>query len=268
VVFFANQRVEPSSDYTYDPLYRLISAQGREHLGQTGNALNPASQVIDDDSFRTRLPQPGDGNAMSTYVENYSYDALGNILSMAHFVASGGWRRNYTSTEASRIVPAETGNRLSTTSLPGDPVGGPFSATYAHDAHGNMTKMPHLQGMVWSEDDRLRATTRTAGGATPPTTYYAYASGGDRVRKVVENQTATRASERIYLGDLEVYREFASDGTTIDLSRESLAVMEGNPPRGSKPAPSEPIPARRGRFGTSSPTICNRPHWNLATTPR
>jgi RHS repeat-associated protein len=227
VVFFANKRVEPSADYTYDPLYRLISAQGREHLGQTGVALNAAAQVTDDESFRTRLPQPGDGAAMGVYVENTSYDAVGNILSMAHVVASGGWTRNYTYSETSRIVSGETGNRLSTTSLPGDPAGGPFSATYAHDAHGNMTRMPHLQAMAWSEDDRLRATTRTAGGATPPTAYYAYAAGSDRVRKVVENQTATRASERIYLGGLEIYREYASDGTTIDLSRESLAPMAG-----------------------------------------
>jgi RHS repeat-associated protein len=250
VVFFANQRVEPSNDYTYDPLYRLIAAQGREHLGQTGNALSAAAQVTDDDSFRTRLPQPGDGNAMGTYAENYSYDALGNILSMAHVVASGGWTRGYAYDEASRIVAAETGNRLSASSLPGDLAGGPFSAAYAHDAHGNMTKMPHLQAMVWSEDDRLRATTRTAGGATPPTSYYAYASGGERRRKVVENQTATRASERIYLGGLEVYREFASDGTTIDLSRESLAVMAGEVAARveTRTAGSDPGPAQQVRY--------------------
>ena len=229
VVFFANQRVEPSSDYTFDPLYRLIAARGREHLGQTGNVLNAAAQVTDDEAFRSRLPQPGDGNAMGTYLESYSYDAIGNILSMAHVVASGGWTRTYAYNEASRIVAAETGNRLSATSLPGDPAGGPYSAAYAHDSHGNMTRMPHLQAMVWNEDDRLSATTRTAGGATPPTTYYAYASGGERLRKVVENQTARRVSERIYLGGLEVYREFAADGTTIDLSRESLAVMAGEP---------------------------------------
>jgi RHS repeat-associated protein len=250
VVFFANRRVEPSSDYAYDPLYRLISAQGREHLGQTGNALSPASQVTDDDSFRTRLPQPGDGNAMGTYVENYSYDALGNILSMAHVVASGGWTRNYTYNEASRIVAAETGNRLSTTSLPGDPADGPFSATYAHDAHGNMIKMPHLQAMVWSEDDRLRATTRTAGGATPPTTYYAYATGGERLRKVVENQTGTRASERIYLGGIEVYREFTGDGSTIDFLRESLAVMAGEVAARveTRTAGNDPGPAQQVRY--------------------
>ncbi len=185
---------------------------------------------------------------MGTYVENYGYDALGNILSMAHVVASGGWTRGYACNEASRIVASETGNRLSATSLPGDPVGGPFSATYSHDTHGNMTKMPHLQAMLWNEDDRLSASTRTAGGATPPATYYAYDSGGQRVRKVSENQTATRVSERIYLGGLEVYREFASDGTTIELSRESLAVMAGEPAArienrtfGTDPGPAQQV---------------------------
>jgi RHS repeat-associated protein len=249
VVFFANQRVEPSNDYSYDPLYRLIAAKGREHLGQTGSALNAAAQVTDDDSFRTRLPQPGDGNAMGTYVENYSYDALGNILSMAHQVASGGWTRGYACKEVSRIVAGETGNRLTGTSLPGDPINGPFSAAYAHDAHGNMTKMPHLQAMIWDADDRLRATTRTAGGVTPPTTYFSYDSGGERVRKIVENQTARRIAERIYLGGVELYREFAGDGTTINLSRESLPLMVQDQaaarvemrPTGTDPGPPQQV---------------------------
>ena len=86
VIFFRNQRVEPSASYTYDPLYRLIAATGREHLGQTGGALSPPAQVTNDDSFRMGLPQPGDGNAMGTYTETYSYDPLGNILAMAHRV--------------------------------------------------------------------------------------------------------------------------------------------------------------------------------------
>ena len=58
VIFFRNQRVEPSSDYTYDAIYRLISATGREHLGQTGIALSPPQQVTDDDSFRSAFPSP------------------------------------------------------------------------------------------------------------------------------------------------------------------------------------------------------------------
>ena len=35
-IFFHGHWVEPSSEYTYDPLYRLIEATGREHLGQIG----------------------------------------------------------------------------------------------------------------------------------------------------------------------------------------------------------------------------------------
>ena len=112
------------------------------------------------------------------------------------------------------------------TSLPGDPIAGPFSATYAHDAHDNMTRMPHLPIMVWSEDDHLRATTRTA-GATPPTTYYAYDLGGERVRKITEGKAAMRSGERVYLGGIEVYREFAPDGSTINLSRETFTVASG-----------------------------------------
>ena len=227
LIYFRNQRVEPSSDYTYDPLHRLISASGREHLGQTNGALGAPAQISDDDSFRTRLSQPGDGNAMGNYIETYAYDAVGNILSMTHHVASGGWRRLYSYDEASRVDAGETGNRLSATSLPGDPAGGPFAATYDHDAHGNITRMPHLQAMAWSEDDHLRATTRTVGGATPPTTFYAYDSGGARVRKVVENQTGRRSAERVYLGETELYREFKGDGTTIDLARETFHCSAG-----------------------------------------
>ena len=170
---------------------------------------------------------------MGTYVESYAYDALGNIQSMGHQVASGGWTRRYAYNEASRIVAGETGNRLSATSLPGDPAAGPFSAAYSHDPHGNMTQMPHLPTMVWSENDYLRATARTVSGAgTPAMTYYAYAAGGQRVRKIVETQAAaggaaTRASERVYLGGVEVYREYAADGTTPTLLRETFPIMGG-----------------------------------------
>ena len=232
VVFFNNQRVEPSASYSYDPLYRLTSATGREHLGQTGNGLAAPVQVTNDDSFRLNLPQPGDGNAMGIYTETYNYDSVGNILSMAHTVGSGGWTRHYTYSEQSRIVATEVGNWLSTTSLPNDPAGGPYSATYSHDAHGNMTYMPHLPTMLWDEEDRLRSTARTvASEITPQTTYYSYDSGAQRIRKTTNaqtpaGQTPTRSAERIYLGSLEIYREFDADGTTVTLERETLHLTD------------------------------------------
>jgi RHS repeat-associated protein len=232
VIFFRNQRVEPSADYTYDPLYRLTSATGREHLGQTGGVLRPPKQVTNDDSFRTGLPQPGDGTAMGIYTETYSYDSVGNVLQMHHRVSSGNWTRRYRYAEPSQIVATETSNRLSATSLPGDPAGGPFTGTYQHDAHGSMTWMPHLSSMTWDEDDHLRSTTPNAAG-TPQTTFYVYEGHGMRVRKTTDRQPSagapgTRKAERIYLGSLEIYREYAVDSSTIVLARETLHVTDSD----------------------------------------
>ena len=47
---FRNRRVEPSNDYTYDAIYRLITATGREHLGQnqSGALLPPSPSSYND----------------------------------------------------------------------------------------------------------------------------------------------------------------------------------------------------------------------------
>ena len=88
VIYFNNERVDPTADYTYDPVYRLIRATGREHLGQNGGALQAPQQVTNDDSLRIGLPQPGDGTAMGNYAETYSYDSVGNLLAMARTLPS------------------------------------------------------------------------------------------------------------------------------------------------------------------------------------
>ena len=167
---------------------------------------------------------------MGTYTETYTYDPVGNILAMVHQVSSGSWTRPYAYSEPSQITPGETSNRLSATGLPGDLAAGPYSAKYTYDAHGNMVTMPHLPAMSWDEQDRLRSTTRQVVNAgTPETTYYAYDGGGQRVRKATDRQapagqTPTRKAERLYLGAVEIYREFAGDGTTVTLQRETLHV--------------------------------------------
>ena len=95
-IFFRNQRVEPSAAYTYDALYRLIEATGREHLGQNpSGGLNPPVRPSHTDAPRTGLLHPGDGNAMGNYTEWYEYDGVGNILAMRHQAGSGGWTRCY-----------------------------------------------------------------------------------------------------------------------------------------------------------------------------
>lgn len=237
VVYFRNQRVEPSGDYTYDALYRLKIATGREHLGQTGGTLNAPVQVSHDDGPRThsgptnRLLSPGDGNAMGNYTERYEYDSVGNFASMSHQVASGSWTRHYSYAEPSQVDSSEVSNRLTANSLPGDSEAGPFTARYEYDAHGNITRMPHLPVMTWDERDRLQSTTRqVAGTLMPETTYYSYDAGGERVRKTTFWSAAPGVvpsikSERLYLGNFEIYREYDVAGVLVK-QRETLHVVD------------------------------------------
>jgi RHS repeat-associated protein len=216
-IYFDNEVVTPSSAYKYDALYRLISATGREHLGQTNGQLEAPKQVTENDSFRSRLPQPGDGQAMGNYREHYQYDPVGNILQVKHKAKQGGWTRRY--------LYEMDSNRLIGTSSPGDNEA-QFSARYTYDPHGNMLEMPHLPRMQWDFKDRLHATRRRiVTRESAEVTYYAYAASGQRIRKVTERSNGTKANERIYLGGFELYREYDHAGA-IKLERQTLHVMD------------------------------------------
>ncbi len=237
VVFFRNRRVEPSNDYTYDAIYRLIQASGREHLGQSGagQTLPPRSTSYNDFP-RVGLLQPGDGNAMGTYSEQYQYDAVGNFVQFIHHgtdPANPGWTRAYTYNEASLLEPGQTSNRLTRTTL--NPGGAqPQNEDYTHDLHGNIIRMPQLQVMEWDFKDQLKLAQRQAVNADDSDgmqhqgerTYYVYDAAGQRVRKVTERQNGTRMKERIYLGTFELYREYNGNGTNVTLERETLHVMD------------------------------------------
>ncbi|HEU5367013.1 MAG TPA: RHS repeat-associated core domain-containing protein, partial [Ktedonobacterales bacterium] len=231
-IYFNNRQIEPSADYTYDAVYRLIAASGREHLGQAGGggSLAPLPLTFDDGS-RVGLPQPGDGNALGRYLQQYSYDEVGNILQMQHSgtnPANPGWTQAYTYNEPSLLEAGKVSNRLTSTQAGQSP-----AEPYTYDAHGNITSMAHLPLMQWDEKDQLQATAQQVvnNGGTPETTYYVYDASGQRVRKVTERQAAqgqtpTRLQERVYLGGFEVYREYGGDGSTIALERETLHIMD------------------------------------------
>jgi RHS repeat-associated protein len=221
-IFFNNQVVLPHYDYTYDPIYRLIVASGREHIGQVGQP----PETSWDDKFRVNLPHPSDGQAMRNYTEQYVYDAVGNFERLIHQAANGNWTRAYAYKEASLIELGKLSNRLSSTIV------GQRTEPYTHDTHGNMTSMPHLMLMQWNYKDELSVTSRQAtndllpNNVEPEKTFYVYDASGERVRKVTERQNGTRKNERIYLGGFEIYREFNGNGNDIKLERETLHVMD------------------------------------------
>ncbi|MEZ4429004.1 MAG: RHS repeat-associated core domain-containing protein, partial [Nannocystaceae bacterium] len=210
VIFFQNASVEPTQKFVYDAVYRLIEATGREHDTLT---------MPTGDGW-AELSHPGDATALQNYTQTYTLDKVGNITEVKHAV--GGivaWRRGYEYTP--------TGNQLVKTSEIGDDPDDPNTWTpdYNHDAHGNMTELPHISTLTWDEDDRLAYTDHGGGGET----WYVYDGSGQRVRKVHVNQAETTSKERLYLGPWETYRERTIDPLPVVLEeeRETLHVSDG-----------------------------------------
>ena len=223
-VFHQNHRVDPVCDYTYDPLYRLIEATGRENVGQS--AFQSSASGNNRDYPFVGAAALGDLHALRNFTERYDYDAVGNILSMTHLSGRhGGWSRAYAYQEPSQIDTAAVSNRLSWTSLQAG--AGAQVYAYRYDAHGNISQMPHLPLMRWDFKDQLAATSSQAAEAEArETTFYIYDAAGRRARVVTQRANGVRRRERYYLGGFEIYRKYRADGE-LAAERQTLHVMGG-----------------------------------------
>jgi RHS repeat-associated protein len=213
-IYFNGQVVRPDAEYTYDTIYRLIEADGREHIGQ---ASQP--QTTWNDEFRVNLAHPNDGQAMRNYFEFYTYDEVGNILVFDHKANSGNWTRSFDYNEDSLVETGKKSNRLSSTVVHPDSQQ-PITEPYTYDPHGSMTSMPHLSQMDWDFEDKLQYVDKGTEKA-----YYVYDAAGQRVRKVVEKNNGALIEERIYLGSFEIFRTENGSGA-VSLERETLHIMD------------------------------------------
>jgi RHS repeat-associated protein len=191
--------VEAHGDYTYDSLYRLVEASGREH--ESHQARRDENQV-------ERVVHRANAQAMRNYVERYDYDAIGNLQALHHGTSTTttSWTRNY------HYHPG-TNQLDSTTSNQDDP-----TRPFEHDAHGNMTRMPHLELIEWDHLDQMRHARRAVGQDV----YFRYDASGQRIRKVWESGNLRK--ERIYLGDYEIYRETTISSGVVQQERETVHV--------------------------------------------
>lgn len=196
--FFANAVVKAEGLYEYDAIYQLSKAGGRERAG----SANDTGRDHGDLEFVPQMPHANDTAVVRNYTERYEYDLAGNLLKHRHMGgATGSWTRHYR--YAYQDNPANRTNRLASTSRPGDPDAGPYSATYDYDVYGNMTHLitPTPGEFTWDFLDQLQRVDLGGGG----TAHYVYGTGGQRVRKVIDRPNGLRV-ERIYLGALEIFR--------------------------------------------------------------
>ncbi|PZF73903.1 SpvB/TcaC N-terminal domain-containing protein [Taibaiella soli] len=206
-VFFDNSLVSADQDFTYDALYRLIKAKGRE---QTNTPSFPtADNVSDIDS----TPSSNNPLALRNYTQHYCYDAVGNIMKLKHCAGTtGSYTRDYTyTTGTNRLQSTTAGNGTLSTSYP-----------YTYDTRGNMITMPHLPVMDYNLLNELRHISASFGGGQGEA-YYQY-SGGQRIRKYTVNTNFTE--ERLYLGGFERYRKIDTATGKITIERITIHIAD------------------------------------------
>lgn len=219
VVFFDNQKITGISSYTYDALYRLVEATGRENTA----ALNFGDCDNWNDKPFMRNMNPGDVMAMRNYTQRYAYDPVGNITEMKHLAAGGNWTRGY---EYEAV-----NNRLKSTQIGNNGNPANYTKYQHHTAHGFMEEMPHLEKISWNFKEEIILTSRQhcTDDNIPIITYYQYDGNGQRIRKITENQATagalpTKKEERIYVSGYELYKKHS--GTNSGLERKSLSLID------------------------------------------
>lgn len=207
-VFFNNQMVEPKSTYTYDALYRLIEAKGRENFHATQEPKGfGAVENMPHYNFGNN------GQALRNYTQRYEYDAVGNFIKMqhiAHVVAgqtnAGSWSRYYqNAADSNRLTKTSIGRKI--TEDEPEQIISEAEIAYQYDTHGNMLNFSNIaqdKHTRWDYRDMIHTLDLEGGG----TAYYQYDAEKQRSRKRIVRNTGGEYWERIYLGGYELYRRY------------------------------------------------------------
>ena len=249
-IFFDGAMVEPSNDYVYDALYRLITATGRE-TAQGGDAARDGKDADYAHGF------PVTDQTLRIYTESCAYDSVGNFVTFSHVIlgdSTNTWTRQYAYAFDDSTQPAS--NRLWKTwtgTKDWDQTPVEKRAKYSHDPHGNMLNLASTDpqfNLRWDHRDMIRNLDLGGGGQA----YYQYDSGKQRTRKIIarnppDNSSHTIKEERIYLGGYELYRRYTGDPNDPIEEIESHHLFAG---RGATRAAGRRCPHRR-RSHASAP---------------
>lgn len=184
--------------FTYDPLYRLQSATGRE-----ADDVAPSPPWLD--ALRS-----SDATLTRSYTETYTYDDAGNLTRLHHQATPGAFTRD--------ITFAANSNHM------GSMQAGSVPFTYTRDLNGNVTSETSSRHFAWDHGDRLK-TFQVRAGASPPSVdaRYLYGAGGKRVKKVVRKGAVIESA--VYIdGVFEAHRRVQGASTA---SNCEIHVMDG-----------------------------------------
>jgi RHS repeat-associated protein len=184
-------------EFTYDSIYRLISATGRE-----------CDQPPDLPWEET--PRCTDLTKTRSYSEQYLYDRAGNIKNLNHTSVAGAFNRIFNFVSGN--------NRLLTLTVGGVP------SVFEYDVNGNMTMENTSRHFEWDHADRMRVY-RTQIGASEPSVHahYLYDAGGQRVKKLVRKQGG-QVEVTVYIDGAFEYQRIGRGGVVEE--NNTLHVMD------------------------------------------
>ena len=250
-------------DFTYDAIYRLCSANGRESMNipsprpwtdEHREGYNSGNHGTPNQDNAPQLTRP--------YTEEYIYDPAGNLVSLKHGQNGLAWTRHF---GVGGFTPQQWGqewpphfnnpagwdnppsNRL--THVGDDQIG--FSQTHFFDVNGNLIQETTSRQFEWDHSDRLKSF-RTQAGQSEPSVYahYLYDAGGQRVKKLVRKQGG-QIEVTTYMDGIFEYQRIVH-GHTVE-QNNILHVMENQSRialiRVGNPFPDDTTPAVKFHLG-------------------
>ncbi len=180
VSFFDGQTTSGDQDYTYDAIYELVAATGRQMVARAPGQIEP-------------------------YRRCFQYDLSGNITQVRTVANSNAGQGT------SDFAVAATSNHT----VPADMISGEKTPDDFYDPTGNLVSLrqpvpnPGLPALAFDFRNALSSAVITPrGSGDPDSAWFTYDAAGVRARKVVQRLTAggNRIEDSLYIGDVVVVR--------------------------------------------------------------
>lgn len=225
--FFANGAAEPLDDYSYDSLYRLVAATGRQQAGMARSRQAATGRQVDPERLvgcRRR----------------FAYDTANNLLEIRHAAGepADGWTR--------RIAVSPTSNHA----VPEKMIDGGRTPDDFFDENGNLAALNALHPLAFDYAGRLACSDivdRREG--ENDRVCYAYDAADTRWRKTEYRLAAGNdnpaATETFYIGNLAVVSSAGGEASVLRVYAGAdcvLHVERSRPGGGGTPSSQRRYP--------------------------
>ncbi len=215
--------------FTYDAIYRLLSATGRACANRASSFLDFPNCGSYKAPYLAGGAVPNQDNAPSLtelYKESYSYDPAGNMLELDYDVTrAGGPQRQWVRSFGMGGLAPDQWSNAATNRSTALTVDGAIHS-YAFDDNGNMCQQDLDTFHTWDHVDRMIGYRVQAGPSPSVEARYLYGTDGIRVKKWVKNGGGQFEST-VYVDETFEYHTWSERGTPAPKDNNCLHVMDG-----------------------------------------